>query len=254
MEQYTNDSLKYHAKSRLNANYWKMVLLSLLSTVVASSGTQSFSGGFNLGFKDSLSQLSHHSGFHSSQELAAAIVTLSILSVIVVVIVVVSLLLKCLLFNPLEIGCDRFFVKNIDVNADLKEVCFAFDRNYKNHVKTLFLRDLYCILWSILFVIPGLIKCYQYRMVPYLLAEYPDRTSKEIFAESKRLMKGNKWRAFLLDLSFVGWNLLATITCGILSIFFVNPYQSQVNANFYVAVTLEKQPTAQADVYEESLS
>ena len=100
----------------------------------------------------------------------------------------------------------------------------------------LFLRNLYIALWSLLLVIPGIIKSYEYRMVTYLLAEYPDMTREEAFKISKEMMTGQKMDAFLLDLSFFGWYLLTAITCGIAGIFYVLPYVHATNAELYVTL------------------
>lgn len=73
-------------------------------------------------------------------------------------------------------------------------------------------------------------------MIPYILAENPGIDSREAFAVSKQMMDGNKWAAFVLDLSFLGWQILSVFTCGILSVFYVNPYVYMTNAELYVAL------------------
>ena len=100
----------------------------------------------------------------------------------------------------------------------------------------MFRRDISIALWSMLFVIPGIVKSYEYRMIPYLLAEHPEMTWKDAFAESKEMMTGNKWKAFVLDLSFIGWQLLSILTLGLLSVFYVNPYKFSTNAALYEAI------------------
>lgn len=105
-----------------------------------------------------------------------------------------------------------------------------------NVVKIMFCRGLFTLLWSLLFIIPGIIKAYEYRMIPYLLAENPDMDMSEAFARSKEMMMGNKWEAFVLDLSFIGWYFLSAFTCGILSIFYVKPYVQLTNTELYVAL------------------
>ena len=167
---------------------------------------------------------------------AFIVIFLVVLSVVFVVIFVLVALMDIFLYNPLQLGCNRFFFKNLDESAGISNVVYAFDHNYKNLVKNLFYRDMYVVLWSLLFVIPGIIKSYEYRMIPYLLAENPDMTKEEVFAESKSLMKGNKWKAFVLDLSFIGWYILSIFTCGILSIFYVNPYKCSTDAALYEAL------------------
>ena len=166
-----------------------------------------------------------------------AIVAFSIIMFgVLLVLSAIGIAVSALLFNPLRLGCQRFFRKNLDEPANMSNIVFAFDSNYKNVVKTMFLRDVYVFLWSLLFVIPGIIKTYEYRMVPYLLSENPGMSDKEAFAESKRLMNGNKWKTFVLDLSFIGWDILSLFTCGILSIFYVNPYKMSTDAALYEAL------------------
>lgn len=72
-----------------------------------------------------------------------------------------------------------------------------------------FFRALFTFLWSLLLVIPGIIASYRYYMTPFILVENPGMTAREAINESKELMKGNKWRLFCLEFSFIGWELLA---------------------------------------------
>ena len=115
---------------------------------------------------------------------------------------------------------------------------------------TLVLRDVFTFLWSCLFVIPGIIKMYEYRMIPYIISENPDISYSEAFKASREMMMGNKWKAFVFDLSFIGWYLLNALTCGILGIFFVNPYYYASDANLYRAI--KKDGGAQAFKKEDS--
>ncbi len=82
-------------------------------------------------------------------------------------------------------------------------------------------------------MIPWIMKYYEYLMIPFILAENPNMPRKEVFALTKRMMTGDKWNAFVLILSFFGWNLLGVCTCGILNLFYVMPYQSYAVAGFY---------------------
>jgi hypothetical protein len=92
------------------------------------------------------------------------------------------------------------------------------------------------VLWTLLFIIPGIVKAYEYRMIPYILAENPHMSRKEVFAASKSMMMGNKWKAFVLDLSFLGWHILSVFTVGILELFYVAPYVYATNAALYEAL------------------
>ena len=165
------------------------------------------------------------------------IIAIAVAGVVMVVIglIVVALVLVIDVFvaNPLEVGIRRFFTQNLNQPAGVKEITYAFDKNYKNIAKTMFYRDLYTFLWSLLFIIPGVVKAYEYRMIPYLLAENPEMSKEEAFAISKQMMDGQKWRTFVLDFSFFGWILLSGFTCGILAIFYVNPYVFSTQSALY---------------------
>ena len=87
-----------------------------------------------------------------------------------------------------------------------------------------------------LFVIPGIIKAYEYRMIPFILAENPDIKMEDAFALSKRMMDNEKLNAFVLDISFIGWMILGALSCGIFHIFYVNPYYQLTNAELYLVL------------------
>ena len=142
-------------------------------------------------------------------------------------------LIDLFVFNPLEVGCNRFFLVNQDTDAQLPEVIFAFKNNYINSVLGLFIRDLAIGLGLLCFLVPGIILTYSYRMVPYILADDPAIAPIEALKKSRAMMKGQKWACFVYDLSFLGWYLLSICTAGILSIFYVNPYKYNANAELY---------------------
>ena len=97
----------------------------------------------------------------------------------------------------------------------------------------MFLRNIYNALWY-LTIIGGVIKTYEYRMIPFILAENPTIDSKEAFKISKQLMNNNKWKTFILDLSFLGWNILSVLTVGIVGILYLNPYSTATNTELYI--------------------
>lgn len=156
----------------------------------------------------------------------------------------VSLAIIFFVQNPLAMGASRFALCNLQQPADAKEICYGFDRNYRNVVRVLFYRDLYIFLWCLLFIIPGIVKAYEYRMIPYLLAEHPEMPKEQAFATSRQMMMGEKGRAFLLDLSFIGWYLLSAFTFGALLIFYVGPYVMSTNAALYEFLKYSKGTSA----------
>ena len=108
--------------------------------------------------------------------------------------------------------------------------------NYFPHWKTTaaarFLRGLWVFLWSLLFIIPGIIAGYSYAMAEYILAEHPELTAGEALQQSKEMMYGNRWRLFCLEFSFIGWDLLASLTLGVGGLW-LNPYKKAAEAAFY---------------------
>lgn len=228
---WTRAELKDNAKKFFKFNYWKMVLVALILTMIGGGG------GSSVGYTQRNAESSGYTSMSSTSMSSAAALgfVIGILAVVFVVIII-AFALSAFLFNPLVVGGQRFFVVSHYQKAELNELGFAFSNCYMNIVKTMFLQQLYIFLWSLLFIIPGIIKGYEYRMIPYILAENPGIDSKEAFAMSKQMMDGNKWNAFVLDLSFLGWAILGGLTCGILSVFYVNPYIYMTDAELYVAL------------------
>lgn len=148
-----------------------------------------------------------------------------------------SILIQVFLINMLEVGCAHFFLSSRIRPSRVEQVGFCFKSGrYGNICKTMFLRNLFIGLWSLLFLIPGIYKSYQYRMVPYLLAENPEMDYRRALQLSASMMDGEKLEAFVLDLSFIGWYLLSIFTCMILAIVYVEPYQRHTNAGLYIAL------------------
>lgn len=226
---WTRAELKDNAKKYFKFNYWKMVLVALVMSMTGGG----VGGGVSFRFTGGGS--SGSSGYPTMSETEFAALAVGIL-VVVLVIFIIAAAMGAFLFNPLRVGAQRFFVVSHYQKAELGEIGYAFSNHYMNVVKTMFLLQLYVFLWSLLFIIPGIIKGYEYRMIPYILAEHPDIDSKQAFAMSRQMMDGNKWNAFVLDLSFLGWILLSCLTCGILPIFYVNPYIMMTDAELYVAL------------------
>ena len=109
---------------------------------------------------------------------------------------------------------EQVYTSNLNL-VDNKDAVFSdlfsqFDRLGAGFCMN-FLTGLYIVLWTLLFIIPGIIKSFSYAMAPYILAEHPEMTASEAITESRRMMDGNKWRLFCLDFSFIGWDLLCSL-------------------------------------------
>ncbi len=94
------------------------------------------------------------------------------------------------------------------------------------------LQALFTFLWTLLFIVPGIIKSYAYSMAFYIKHDHPEYDWKKCLDESQRYMMGHKWQLFCLDFSFIGWILLGSCCCG-LGMLWVTPYQQLAHTNFY---------------------
>lgn len=156
---------------------------------------------------------------------------------IMVCIMLVASLLRIIILNPITIGKNNFFMGIREEERKIGDVFFLFDKSkFIKPSITMFCVDLFIFLWSLLLVIPGIIKSYEYRMIPYILSENPDINRSRAFELSKYMMNGQKWDTFVLDLSFIGWNILSSITLGIVGIFYVNPYIESTYAELYAVL------------------
>lgn len=228
--------LKEDSKSLLRLNYWPFVLVALVHMIAVGSGFRR-----NNGARASKEWYTHGYYGYDDYELLNDLVgfLLPFFGLAVVTAFgmwIIMIALKIFVLGPVEVGCKRYMTMAREVKPQLSEMGFAFKNCYTNIVKTMFLKKLYIFLWSLLFIIPGIVKSYEYRMVPYLLAEYPDMAPAEAFRISREMMTGNKSEAFILDLSFLGWNLLSTVTLGLVGVFYSAPYQMLTNSALYLTL------------------
>lgn len=110
------------------------------------------------------------------------------------------------------------------------------------NVLVMFMKSLFVFLWSLLFLIPGIIKSYEYRFVAYIVAENPGIDYKTALAVSRDMTYGHKGAMFVLDLSFIGWFLLGGLLCGI-GVLFVYPYYDATYAQLYLRLKTLNTPS-----------
>ena len=139
--------------------------------------------------------------------------------------------------EPLTVGGKKYFLKaRENKETRISTILDVYkNKNWFHIAGIMFLKNLYNLLWF-LTIIGGFIKTYEYRMIPYILAQNPKVSKKEAFDLSKQMMKGNKWKAFVLDMSFFLWNLLSVLTFGLLGILYVNPYSLATNTELYIVL------------------
>lgn len=231
---WTRAQLKEKAKFDMKRSYWGVVLMSLILAILGGGS----SGGSSAGSRSG-SSLSDEIGKSSGDIVNPALIVGIIIAVLVVVLIalVIGFAIAAFVTNPVKVGAYRYFVEATyeeKTVSDMKIIGHAFRKGiYGNVVKTMILKDIYQFLWGLLFIIPGIVKGYEYRMIPYILAENPELDSDVVFSLSKEMMNGEKWKAFVLDLSFIGWIILSICTCGILSLFYVSPYINMTDAHLY---------------------
>ena len=127
---------------------------------------------------------------------------------------------------------------------------FAPFKQYARTVGAVLLVFVYTLLWTLLLVIPGIIKAYSYSMTFYILRENPEMTSGDAITASQKMMDGHKMDLFLLSLSFIGWAILASITFGIGYLWLI-PYIYTAYAAFYETLKKETSVTPATSVSAE---
>lgn len=148
---------------------------------------------------------------------------------------ITSLLFRFLVSNIVFIGERRFFLEVRSYKQTrISKIFYLYKLRYiRNPAWVMLCRNMFQWLWN-LTIIGGFIKYHEYSMIPFILAENPAIDRKEAFQLSKQLMQGNKWKLFILHLSFAGWHLLAFFTLGILDFIFLNPYITGTDAELYM--------------------
>lgn len=161
-----------------------------------------------------------------------------------------TIVISILLF-PLEWGYTLMFLKNQrEEQADINNLFDGY-RDLGRFILTPLLVGIYIMLWSLLFVIPGIVKSYSYAMTPYVLRDNPGLTCNSAIEKSMAMMRGHKWELFCLHLSFIGWGFLAVCTCCIGFLWFL-PYFHAAQAAFYDKLKAEAESEEAAPAEEQS--
>lgn len=244
---WNNKDVKSYAKDFLRKHYWKAFIVCLIVSLVSSggsSGNNSSNNGYNNDVQynneqdifdqfennEVVKKVSPMFNFATNRGLTPfSLIGMGMISTITIVFAILLITVG----YALEVGRSRFFLRGFEGDADISEMFSVFNsREYVSIIKTQFLRSLYIFLWTLLFVIPGIIKSYEYRFVPYILAEEPNISSKEAMELSKSITDGHKLNIWGLDLSFFGWYILGALALGV-GVFFVDPYHEAANARLY---------------------
>ena len=249
---------------------------SLIGAGIASAGGGSSSNSNNRVSRGELNDFFQSALWH---QIKPVVITL-------LVLVFIWSIIQIIIGGAGKLGYAKFNLNLVDnKDAVFSDLFSQFDRLGAGFCMN-FLTGLYIVLWTLLFIIPGIIKSFSYAMAPYILAEHPEMTASEAITESRHMMDGNKWRLFCLDFSFIGWNLLCSLpvivvvfalTGSILrsgadayallwiipisiplsaGFLFLRPYEEAAWAAFYrdVSGTEVQQPLSLTENYSESAS
>ena len=213
-EKMERTELKKLGKERFKANYWTCVLTTLLVTAVlgAIAWLSAKTSTYNV-VQDEVNGVSFN--FTAGP----------------------GSLLSLLIGGPLSVGLNYFFIQNVKEHTESLAVTTPFKKAFDNYPRKLggtLWMSLFVFLWSLLFIIPGIIKSISYAMTPYILADCPDVKAKDALKLSMRMMKGHKMEYFVLGLSFIGWILLSVITLGLVEVFYAGPYMENTFAAYYL--------------------
>ena len=238
---WTCSLLKTNAKQALRGRYWRCFWICLVLGIVGVGGSSASTGGSRYtmdtvtGSDTAYDRVANYLDSLSYQMLMTILI-------VAVLAAVISLLWSIFGAAPLEVGRDRYFMESRQALSPVATVTSVFRTPYMNVVKVQFLRNLKIVVGTLLLVVPGIYWSFCYALVPYLLAENPGMSGKRARELSDQMTMGHKWDLFVLGLSFIGWNLLGALACGV-GVLFVAPYVQATYAEAYAflrAQALEK--------------
>ncbi|MCX7710255.1 MAG: DUF975 family protein [Clostridia bacterium] len=243
---WTRAELKAKAKDVLRISYWKAFIVSLVIAIVGGGGGGG--GGFNGNFGGGNAGNNADPFNGANNEILPIIIGAIIVAVLLALLF--ALALRIFVGYHVEVGGRRYFIQSAQNDVDMNYLGYGFKKGrYISIIKAMLWRALLNFLWSLLLIIPGIIKSYAYRMVPYILADNPNIDYRRGVELSNEMTRGHKWRMFVLDLSFIGWYLLGTLALFI-GVLFVNPYFNATQAELYLVLRQNALDTGMC-TYEE---
>lgn len=227
MGMFSISELKDNAKLALKNYFWKGVLVCFIAGLLGG-------GGATTSVTNYLSKANNSASSGGDYELALLLATL--IMGFVAVAALLGFIYQIFVGNLITVGKNRFFINSRETEQSVGVIFHNFKQGrYLSSVLTMFLYRLFIGLWTLLFIIPGVIKTYEYYFMPYIIADQPDITYKDAFAISKEMTSGLKMDIFVLELSFIGWYILSVFTCGI-GLLFISPYVEATRAELYICL------------------
>ena len=230
------------ARDALNGKWGKSILVGLVAMLLGGATTSG--GNFNINLNNSGSS-GDASESITDIPTEAILIFIGVFAVIMAIVLVASIAMT-FFSGIIETGYSKYNLVLIDGGDAGFNHLFGYFPRWKTLGTSALLRTLYVTLWSLLFIIPGIIAGYNYAMTPYILAEDPSVGPNEAIERSKRLMYGHRWQLFCLEFSFIGWNILCALSCGIGNIW-LTPYRYAARADFYREISCTR-PVVEFDV------
>lgn len=218
----------YRARARevLSGNWLLSTLVALIATLLGGAVTSGTSS-LNIDL-DNLNGLN----IQLSPTLIAILQAIVSISVVIAVI-------RFIIGGTIKLGHCQYLLDQQNGNNLSVRTLFSQFNQFGNGFCLELLTTIFVFLWSLLLVIPGIVASYSYTMAPFIQSEHPEYGASECIKCSKEMMRGHRWELFCLELSFIGWRILAIFTLGIGALF-INAYSSAARAAFYQQLQQEQ--------------
>ena len=246
---WKRSDLKKKAHALLKQNYWKAISVCFIIAVLTTS--YRVSSAFlslrsvsaervpDAAFQITIDMFSSHiTLFYRILHSVSAFLNEGIIAGLIPAAgLLLAFLYQIFIHNLLLIGEKRFFMESHSYKKTMiSKIFFLFKlRCLLRPAWIMFCRSLFQSLWN-LTIVGGVIRHYEYSMIPFILAENPKIRRRDAFFLSRQLTSRNKWKLFRLDLSFAGWMLLSVLTLGLLGFLFVNPYITLCRSELYLSL------------------
>lgn len=226
---WTRSLLKKNAWNSVKNYYWPALGVCFLAGILGANGYRGGSSGGS-------SSGSSYTDSNGDVDWKVLLAIMAVAITISLIAFAIGFAIQAFVGNVARVGECKYFYDARNGDESFGKLFDNFKGGkYMPTVKTMFFKQLYIFLWSLLFYIPGIIKALEYYLIPYMLAENPNLDKDRAFEISKKTMEGEKWNLFVLQLSFIGWELLGLCACCV-GVIFVQPYYEATMAEFYACM------------------
>lgn len=231
---WTREQIKTRAKAVLRGSYWKAFLVSIIMGIAGGSqGGFNVSSTFNSRNNNNSTWFGWQSGIDNIRYSLPFIISIFAIAITIFLIIICF---RIFIGYSIEVGGRRYFIRSAEKDVNLNNLGYSFNgKRYINIIKTMLYRGVLVFLWSLLLLIPGIIKAYAYILVPYILADNPQIGYKRALEISAGMTDGEKFNIWVLELSFIGWYLLGALALGV-GVLFVVPYVNATEAELYLVL------------------